>query len=89
MIALNKSTFSSTAPVGTVVGTLSLLNASLVSMGANFILNDGCAGFFAISGSNIVTLNLIPVGNYSVLVSAVGTKTYWDDEGSFVITVTP
>ena len=88
MIGLSKSTFSTTAPIGTVVGTLSLFNASLTSMGANFILNDGCAGYFAISGYNLVTTNLIPVGNYSVLVSAVGTKTYWDDQASFVITVT-
>jgi hypothetical protein len=88
MIGLSKSTFSTTAPIGAVVGTLSLYNASLVAMGANFILTDGCAGYFAISGSNLVTTNVIPVGNYSVFVSAVGTKTWWDDQATFVITVT-
>jgi hypothetical protein len=89
MISLNKTTFSTSAPIGTVVGTLSLLNASVTSMGATFILTDGCAGFFAISGYNIVTLSLIPVGNYSIRVNAVGTKTYWDDKGVFQISVTP
>jgi hypothetical protein len=89
MISLTKSTFSSTAPIGTVVGALTLFNASLAPMGANFILTEGCAGFFAISGNNLVTSSLIPVGTYSVDVSAVGTKTYWEDEGIFLITVTP
>jgi hypothetical protein len=88
MIAITKSTFSTTAPIGTVVGGLTLFNAALAPMGANFILTDGCAGFFAISGNNLVTSSLIPVGVYSVDVSAVGTKTYWADEGTFVITVT-
>jgi hypothetical protein len=90
MIALTKTTFSSTAPIGTVVGGLTLFNAAVASMGATFILTDGCAGFFAISGNNLVTVSSpIPVGNYSVAVNAVGTKTYWDDEGIFGITVTP
>ena len=89
MIAISNLTFSTKAPVGTVVGALSLLNASLVGMNANFILDQGCAGFFAISGSNMVTSSVIPVGTYSVVVSAVGTKTWWEDEGTFVVTVTP
>jgi hypothetical protein len=90
MISLTKSTFaSSTTPTGAVVGGLTLFNAAVASMGANFILNEGSAGFFAISGNNLVTSSPIPVGNYSVYVSAVGTKTYWEDEAWFVIAVTP
>jgi hypothetical protein len=89
MIAITKSTFSSSAtPIGAVVSGLTLFNAAVASMGANFIVNKGCAGFFAISGNNLVTSSLIPVGIYSVHVSAVGTKTYWTDDGWFVITVT-
>ena len=63
-------------------------NASLTTMNANFMLTKGSAGYFAISGYNLVTSNVIPPGNYSVRVNAVGTKTWWDDQANFVITVT-
>jgi hypothetical protein len=88
MIGISNLTFSTKAAIGTVVGTLTLFNASLTSMAANFILTKGCAGFFAISGSNLVTINVVPAGIYSVRVNAVGTKTWWDDQATFVITVT-
>jgi hypothetical protein len=89
MIGINKLTVSTTAAIGTVVGGLTLFNASMVAMNANFILTDDAAGFFGLSGNNIVTMNTpIPVGSYSINVSAVGTKTYWSDEASFTITVT-
>jgi hypothetical protein len=88
MICISNTTFSTKAAIGTVVGTLSLLNANLTAMGANFILEKGCAGFFDISGSNIVTTNVIRPGFYSVRVSAVGTKTWWGAKANFVITVT-
>jgi hypothetical protein len=88
MISINNSTFSTTAPIGTVVGTLKLNNASLTAMGANFRLNEGCAGYFAISGNNLVTSNVIVPGIYSIRVSGVGTQTWWDEKATFVITVT-
>ena len=88
MIGINNLTFSTKAAIGTVVGTLSLYNASLTTMTANFMLTKGSAGYFAISGYNLVTSNVIPPGNYSVRVNAVGTKTWWDDQANFVITVT-
>jgi hypothetical protein len=90
MISINNLTFSSSkAPIGTVVGTLSLFNQNVAAMGANFMLNQGCAAFFAISGSNIVTTNVIPPGVYSVHVFAVGTKTRWREKAYFPVSVTP
>jgi hypothetical protein len=88
MIGISNLTFSTRAAIGTVVGTLSLYNASLTAMGANFMLTKGSSGYFAISGYNLVTSNVIAPGNYSIRVNAVGTKTWWDDQANFVITVT-
>ena len=89
-LGLSNLTVSGKAPAGTVVGNLSLLNASGVAMQANFVLDDDCAGFFSVSGYNLVTMTAsLPPGNYSVSVSAVGTKTYWEADGNFTITVTP
>ena len=90
MIALDNLTISTQAAAGTIVGTLSLLNESLAPMTANFQLDEGCAGFFAISGYQIVTLSsALPPGNYGVMLRAVGTNTWWSEEGNYVITVTP
>jgi hypothetical protein len=89
-LGLSNLTVSGKASAGAVVGTLSLLNASGVTMQANFMLDDDCAGFFGISGNNLVTMNAsLPPGNYSVSVTGVGTKTYWSADGNFTITVTP
>ena len=89
-LGLSNLTVSNKAAAGAVVGTLSLLNASGAAMQANFLLDDDCAGFFGVSGSNLVTMNAsLPPGNYSVSVSGVGTKTYWAADGNFTITVTP
>jgi hypothetical protein len=89
-LSLSKLTVSGTAAAGTVVGVLSMLNASAAVMQANFILGKGSAGFFAISGNNLVTVNpSLSAGNYSVFVRGVGTKTYWSDEGYFNILITP
>ena len=90
MIALDNLTISTQAAAGSTVGTLSLLNESLTAMTANFQLTKNSAGFFAISGYQIVILSAaLPPGNYAVMVRAVGTNTWWSEEGSYVITVTP
>jgi hypothetical protein len=89
MISLSNLTVSTKAAVGAVIGTVKLLNASDTAMNANDNLSKGSAGFFAVSGSNLVTVNpLIPPGYYSVRVRAVGTKTWWSETANFVITVT-
>lgn len=89
MISLNNLTISSKAASGAIVGTLTLLDASRVGMSASFMLDQGAAGFFAVSGNSIVTEGApIPIGSYSVRVRGVGTNTWWKDEGIFTITVT-
>jgi hypothetical protein len=89
MISISNQTVSTNASVGAVVGKLTLLDANRVGLSANFILTKGAVGFFSISGSNLVMMNtLIPPGFYSVRVSAVGTKAWFDDKAFFTITVT-
>ena len=81
-LGLSNLTVSGQAPAGAVVGILSLLNASGVTMQANFMLDD-CAGFFGISGNNLVTMNAsLPPGNYSLSVTASGRKPIGKQRGS-------
>jgi hypothetical protein len=89
MISLNNITVSTHATAGTVVGKLALLNSNLVALSASFILTKSAAGFFTVSGSNLVTVKtLIPPNLYSVKVKAVGVKDWMDDDAVFLITVT-
>jgi hypothetical protein len=89
MISISNLTVSTKAAAGAVVGKLTLLNASMVGLPANFILTKDAAGFFAISGSNLVTVSTsIPPGLYSVNVSAVAISAWMRGEAAFVITVT-
>jgi len=89
-IRLSNLTVSGNAAAGTVVGDLALVDASAAPMTANFLLGDGSAGFFGVSGVHIVTIKAsLPPGNYSVFVEGVGTRAYWREEGYFAITVTP
>ena len=88
-LGLSNLTVSGKAAAGAVVGTLSLAECLRRSDASQFLLDDDCAGFFGISGSNLITMNAsLPPGNYSVSVSGVGTKTYWAADGNFTITVT-
>jgi hypothetical protein len=89
MITINNATVSTKAAAGTVVGKLTLLDNAMVGLSANFILTEGAAGAFAISGTNLVTvLPSIPPGFHSVTVSGVGTRALMQDVGFFTITVT-
>ena len=89
MISISNLTVSTKAAAGAIVGKLTLLNASMVGLPANFILTKDAAGLFAVSGSNLVTVNtLIPPGLYSVNVSVVATSAWMDGDAAFVITVT-
>jgi hypothetical protein len=89
-LSLSNLTVSGKALAGATVGTLTLLNASLTPMNANFILTKNATSFLGISGSTLVTMNpSLPPGNYSVGVRGVGTKSWWSAKGNFTITVTP
>ena len=88
MIKIDNVTVSSTAPVNTAVGTLSLMDSSNVVRPANFMCTDDAAGFFAIIAGKLVTVKTpIPTGNYSVKIKAVGTTVTLDGVADFVITV--
>jgi hypothetical protein len=53
-------------------------------------LTKNSAGFFAMSGNNLVTARgSIPVGNYSVRIHAVATNSRFSGNANFVIAVTP
>jgi hypothetical protein len=89
MISINNLAISTNAAAGAVVGTLTLLDSNLVGLSASFMLTKNAAGFFAVSGRNIVTVKaLIPPNLYSVKIRAVGTKNWIDDNANFMITVT-
>ena len=89
MISISNLSVSTSAPVGTTIGTLSTYNASGTAIKANYVLTKNSAGYFAISGSNLVTAGSpIPVGNYSVRVHTNGTNTSWSGNAHFVVTVT-
>jgi hypothetical protein len=89
MISISNPMVSTKATAGTVVGKLALLDPNKVGLPANFTLTEGTAGFFAISGTNLVTVGAsIAPGLYSVKVRAVATNAWIDDEAVFGITVT-
>ena len=80
---------ASKAPVGTAVGNLTLYDGSLKALPAGFILDEGAAGFFSVSNGAIVTVTAnLPVGFYTVVVSAVAMSAdQWSEEKTFVIQV--
>ena len=88
-ISINNLVISTKAAVGAPIGTLSLKNSSAIGIKANFMLTKNSAGFFAISGYNLVTAGAsIPPGNYSVRIKANGTNTSLKGNATFVIAVT-
>jgi hypothetical protein len=90
MISINNSTVSTKAAVGATVGTLTMMNAGGTVLATNFILTKSAAGFFGISGSNLVTeRSAIPLGMYSVRVRGAATTAYYANNAYFIITVTP
>jgi hypothetical protein len=89
MISISNLSVSTSAAVGTTIGTLTTYNASGTAIKANYVLTKNSAGYFAISGSNLVTAGApVPVGNYSVRVHANGTNTSLSGNAHFVVTVT-
>jgi len=89
MISINNSIVSTTVPLGTIVGTLTMTNMAGAALAANFILTKSAAGTFGISGSNLVTeRSAIPPGIYSVRVCGVATNANYANKEYITITVT-
>jgi len=70
MIMISNLTVSSKAAANAVVGALTLYDAAGTARGTNFTLDTGAAGFFGISGNNLIALRAsLPVGFHAVQVS--------------------
>jgi hypothetical protein len=88
-IMISNLTVSSKAAANAVVGALTLYDATGTVRGANFTLDTGAAGFFGISGNNLIALRAsLPVGSYGVYASGNAEYTAQTDEAYFVIVVT-
>ena len=88
-ISISNLSVSNNANAGTVVGVLTAYDASGAIIPCEFSLTKNSAGFFAISGNNLVTGSTsILAGNYSVRVHANGTNTRFGGNALFNITVT-
>lgn len=88
-ISISNLTVAKNSPKGTVVGTLTARDPSGTFIACDFSLTKNSAGFFAISGSNLITewSGSAPVGYYSVRVHATGTNARYSGSASFVFTV--
>jgi len=88
-VSINNLTVSSTAPANTVIGGLSLRDASGVNQPAHFLLTQNSAGFFNLSGSNLrTTLTPLPPGFYSVRIDGTATNVRLRGKAYFTVQVT-
>ena len=89
-ISIDRLTVSTKALVGANIGVLTVKDASGAALTSEYTLTKNSAGFFAMSGNNLVTARgSIPVGNYSVRIHAVATNSRFSGNANFVIAVTP
>jgi hypothetical protein len=89
MIMISNLTVSSKAAVNAVVGALTLYDATGTVRGTNFTLDTDAAGFFGISGNNLIAVRAtVPAGFYGVHVCGNAEFVAQTDEAYFVITVT-
>jgi hypothetical protein len=88
-IAISNLTIKNNVPPGTTIGVLTARDASAKWIPCNFTLTKNSAGFFAISGNNLVTVwsGSAPAGIYSVRVHAISTGVSFSANASFAITI--
>jgi len=84
-ISISKSIVNNNAVPGTTIVVLTAQYAPGRTVNCSFSLTKGSAGFFAIAGNSLVTAwnGSAAAGNYSVLVSAVGTNTRFSSKARF------
>ena len=88
-IMLTNTTIATKAALGTIIGTLSLVDSTGVQRVANFTSTEDAAGFFGISVNNLVTLRAsIPPGNYCLQIYGNAEYMPLTSDASFVIGVT-
>jgi hypothetical protein len=87
-ILIDKLTLAKAAAVGTVVGTLAMYDETGTVRKANWLLEEGAAGFFGMSGASIVTLRtpFLP-GLYCVNLEASAQFIRYSDNASFTVVV--
>jgi hypothetical protein len=89
-ISITNRSISTKAAVGSTIGVLTFSDATGTAQKSQFGLTKNSAGFFAVSGSNLVTERAsIPVGTYSVRINAVATNVSLRGNANFTIAVTP
>ncbi len=88
-ISISNLTINNNAIPGTIVGVLTARDASGTVIPCNFILTKNSAGFFAISGNNLVTAwsGSAIAGNYPVRVHANGINTRFSGGATFTTMV--
>ena len=88
-IMITNLTVSSKAAANAVVGALTLYDNAGRVLTTNFTLDTDSAGFFGISGNNLIAVRAsVPVGFYGVHVCGNAENVAQTDEADFIITVT-
>jgi hypothetical protein len=89
-ISISNLNINNNAMPGTIVGVLTARDASGTVIPCNFTLTKNSAGFFAISGNNLVTGwgGSAVAGNYPVRVHANGINTRFSGNARFTTVVT-
>jgi hypothetical protein len=88
-ISISNLNIDNNAMSGTIVGVLTARDASGTVIPCNFTLTKNSAGFFAISGNNLVTAwsGSAVAGNYPVRVHANGINTRFSGNARFTTIV--
>lgn len=89
-ISISNLTINNNATPGTTVGVLTARDSAGAGIPCNFTLTKGSAGFFTISGNNLVTAwsGSAVAGNYPVRVHANGINNCFSGNARFTAVVT-
>jgi hypothetical protein len=88
-ICVSNLTVSTKAAAGAIIGAISVFDTDGTKRNVNLTLSETSAGFFNVSGGNLVTLRAaIPPGFYHVFVRSSAQFVRYDDEAHFVLQVT-
>ena len=89
-ISISNLTINNNAIPGTTVGVLTARDSTSAGIPCNFTLTKGSAGFFTISGNNLVTAwsGSTVAGNYPVRVHANGINNCFSGNARFTAVVT-
>lgn len=89
MIILNTVTVPTGFKANQTVGAFTFYDYTRTARpSTNFILDESAAGFFGLSGSNLIILSAsVPVGFYPITVTGVTELFPYKDKAHFVIQV--